>query len=234
MCSSLTRIFNSRYLIKVTYRKRITFLGFYFLAAYLLLFLTLHLNSNGSIDNTAGFLLTMIPSFIMGTGSALGEATIIGSLRNYPKNLINGWSSGTGLAGIFGAVLSLIFEIEKIETKDLYLFVSPLSIIYLLIFILQENYYINFVKKNDDSQQLSGSETDSYKPISNGFNEAGKNNNDSNNEDDGHQQSSTADNYNLNWHNFKLAFRFSKFFIINLGLVIIIFIRKNLIIRFLN
>ena len=56
----------------------------------------------------------MIPSFIMGTGCALGEATILGSLRNYPKSLVNGWSSGTGLAGIFAASLTLFFKIQKL------------------------------------------------------------------------------------------------------------------------
>lgn len=168
------------------------------------------------VDNTLGFVLTMIPSFIMGTGSALGEATIIASLRNYPKNLINGWSSGTGLAGIFGALLSLIFAIEKIQTQNLYLFVSPLSLLYLFIFILQENYYNDFIK-NKNVQNYS-SDTDSQK-LSEQM-ELGRNDDQSNNNDEPvAAENSTDQNYNLNCTNFKLAFRYSKFFIINLGLV---------------
>jgi len=195
-------------LIKISYRKRITFLGFYFLAAYLLLFLTLKLNSEGTIDNTMGFVLTMIPSFIMGTGSALGEATIISSLRNYPKNLINGWSSGTGMAGIFGALLSLIFAIQKIDSQNLYLFASPLSLLYLFIFILQENYYTDHLK-NQNTQNYS-SDTDSLKHSEDM--ESGRNDDYSKNDEVAiNPKSSTEHNLNLNWHNFKLAFRYSKF-----------------------
>lgn len=220
ICSSLTRVFNSRYLIKISYRKRITFLCFYFLAAYLLLFLTLKLNSDGTIDNTLGFVLTMIPSFIMGTGSALGEATIIASLRNYPKNLINGWSSGTGLAGISGALLSLIFAIEKIETQNLYLFVSPLPLLYLFIFILQENSYTDYL--NSQNAQNYSSDTDSHKnseQLESGRNDENSDNNDDENNNNHKVESSTEQNMNLNWHNFKLAFKYSRFFIVNLGLV---------------
>jgi len=194
-------------------------LGFYFLAAYLLLFLTLKLNSDGTINNTLGFILTMIPSFIMGTGSALGEATIIASLRNYPKNLINGWSSGTGLAGIVGALLSLIFAIEKIQTQSLYLFVSPLPLLYLFIFVLQENYYKDYIK-SQNTQNYS-SDTDSYKHSENL--ESGKSkNNENESEELVHDENSTAQNYYLNCQNFEIAFKYSRFFIINLGIVILI------------
>jgi len=193
-------------------------LGFYFLASYLLLFLTLKLNSDGTINNTLGFILTMIPSFIMGTGSALGEATIIASLRNYPKNLINGWSSGTGLAGIVGALLSLIFAIEKIQTQSLYLFVSPLPLLYLFIFVLQENYYKDYIK-SQNTQNYS-SDTDSYKHSENL--ESGKSkNNENENEELVHDENSTAQNYYLNCQNFEIAFKYSRFFIINLGMVIL-------------
>ena len=194
-------------------------MGFYFLAAYLLLFLTLKLNSDGTINNTLGFILTMIPSFIMGTGSALGEATIIASLRNYPKNLINGWSSGTGLAGIVGALLSLIFAIEKIQTQSLYLFVSPLPLLYLFIFVLQENYYKDYIK-SQNTQNYS-SDTDSYKHSENL--ESGKSkNNENESEELVHDENSTAQNYYLNCQNFEIAFKYSRFFIINLGIVILI------------
>jgi len=165
----------------------------------------------------------MLPSFIMGTGSALGEATIIGSLRNYPKNLINGWSSGTGLAGIFGALLTLIFQIEKIETQNLYLFVSPLALLYLLVFILQENYYLNEIKNENSHHIISGSDTDSYKNSKEENNELYNDNSNgsSNNNCDGDfEQSSTDQNYSLNLQNFKLAFHYSKFYIVNLGLVL--------------
>lgn len=203
----------------------------------------------------------MIPSFIMGTGSALGEATIIGSLRNYPKHLINGWSSGTGLAGIFGALLTLIFKLEDIQPQNLYLFVSPLSLIYLFVFIFQENNYLFFLQKNDaaDDKNSESEETDSYKPISDSenqnrnTNQTSKNNenhsknidknynNDANEllvkgdrDDNGNdedqkdleleqennfEKNETDKNDNLNWENFKLAFSYSKFYILNLGMV---------------
>jgi hypothetical protein len=225
---------NGKYFIHISYRKRIIGLGIYFFLGYNLLSLVLILNAKEIIGDKLGFVLTMFPSLIMGTGSALGEATIMGSLRNYPKNLINGWASGTGMAGIIGALLTLFFKMFAIKTQYLYLFTSPLSLIYLIIFIIQENIFNNQIKskKNNTSNasldliEKRTNEDKDNTDLSDGERANSNMNNQYNNPLDENnllnKDSSTDNNTKLNLHNFKLAFNYSKIFIINLALVNII------------
>lgn len=195
-------------------------MSIYFFSGYILLSIFLILDYKEKINDTTTFLLTMIPSLIMGTGLALGEATIVGSLRNYPKKFINGWSSGTGMAGIIGALLTLFFKMSNVKTQFLYLFCSPLSIIYLFTFLLQEKIFNIYVKpkqtkflsleiqtENSNDEKINNSEIEKI------------NNENLNNNDGDIIEDSNDTNFSLNFNNFKLAFSYSKVFIINLFLV---------------
>jgi len=216
---------NGKYFINISYRKRIICLGIYFFCGYILLSLVLILNNRKILNDKTSFLLTMIPSLIMGTGSALGELTIMGALRNYPKNLINGWSSGTGVSGIIGALLTLFFNMFKVQTQFLYLFTSPLSLIYLFIYIIQEkvfNVYVtsNKIKYSKTSMNLNEENTNPSGELSEERNPINLNNQEEvDNNRNNNNVSSANDNSSLNVQNFKLAFGYSKIFIINLGLV---------------
>jgi hypothetical protein len=220
---------NGKYFIHISYRRRIICLGIYFFLGYNLLSLVLILNARNIIGDKLGFVLTMIPSLIMGTGSAFGEATIMGCLRNYPKNLINGWGSGTGMAGIIGAILTIFFKMFNIKTQFLYLFTSPLSLIYLAIFLIQENVFNNHVlsKRNKTSnasidlteKRINEEDLSDGERVSNNLNVINQYNNSSDEKNLSNKDSSTDNNTKLNLHNFKLAFSYSKTFIINLALV---------------
>lgn len=110
---------------------RLIGLTLYFLFGYISLFTILSIvDSNPSFDKFAAFFLTMIPSLVMGTGMAFGEASLLGYIRTFPKDFVSGWSSGTGLAGVGGATITLTFKIWKIEPKLIYLYLSPLVAIY--------------------------------------------------------------------------------------------------------
>jgi hypothetical protein len=74
----------------------------------------------------------------MGTGQAFGESIILGYLRNFPKNLVSGWGSGTGLAGVSGALITLLFKIFKIKSQVLYISMAPVCFIYYAAFIYIE------------------------------------------------------------------------------------------------
>lgn len=151
ICSSVTRIVNSRVFIRVSYQKRIFFLSFYLFSAYILLFLTLHFNQQDTEHKYTNlfFVLSLLSSFIMGTGYAFGESTMLGYLKLYPKFLVGGWSSGTGMASLTGAILNLIARYKKSQSqgfdlKYIYLFVSPICLCYILFFLaaskLKETY----------------------------------------------------------------------------------------------
>ena len=83
----------------------------------------------------------------MGTGQSLGEATFLGYIRTFPEDYVSGWSAGTGLAGIIAAILSLTFKLLEghFDLKNLYLIISPVTIIFFLAYFATYK-----IKKNID------------------------------------------------------------------------------------
>jgi hypothetical protein len=82
------------------------------------------------------FILSSIPCFFLGSSYAFGEAAMVAYLRLFPKTLIAGWSSGTGLSGLISGALNLTSQlIDGFSLKYLYLFLAPLGFVYLFLFI---------------------------------------------------------------------------------------------------
>jgi hypothetical protein len=139
VCASLARFINSKYLIKTSYKARLLFLTFYFLLGYISLFVILYFMESNE-NKEIGFYLSLIPSLIMGTGQAFGESIVLGYLRNFPKGLVSGWGSGTGLAGLSGATITLLFKIFEIKSQILYISVAPICLLYYVAFMLIEKF----------------------------------------------------------------------------------------------
>ena len=157
--NSISRFINSKFCITISYFKRVLGLSIYFCFGYLFLFTILTIIDNtNDFNNNLAFFLTLIPAVIMGTGQAFGEATFLGYIRTFPEDYVSGWSSGTGFAGVFGASLSLIFKLinENFDLKNLYLIISPITILFFFAF------YITFkIKKNiDDKNRLTSEKED--------------------------------------------------------------------------
>ena len=210
--SSISRFTNSKFCIKVSYFKRLLGLSIYFFIGYVSLFIILQIvESKKDFNNTLAFSLTLIPSIIMGTGSAFGEATNLGYIRTFPKDFISGWSSGTGFAGVCGALISLSCKKFEWKLKNLYLFISPVAIIYFICFFISYKvklyYDNNFLKKNSE-QRLYEVTTDIEEE---------------NNEEieivKSDIESDVSKNKEMNYTNFIEGFRCGKRFIINLALV---------------
>ena len=71
----------------------------------------------------------------MGVCQALGEAVMLGFLKAFPSNFVGMFSSGTGLAGFFGAIYVLIMTSFDINPVYLYLgMIIPTFIIYYFSF----------------------------------------------------------------------------------------------------
>ena len=155
--NSLSRIINSIYFIKISYTKRFLCLSFYIFSGYLLLYYIL--DSIGTHNSLFNFFLTLIPVIILGTASSLGEATILGYLRTFPKEYVSGWGSGTGMAGVVGASLSLIVKKNNWILKDVYYNISLVGILYFILYFiskklkefLEEKYNISFERNSDVS-----------------------------------------------------------------------------------
>jgi battenin len=162
------------------------------------LFLILRqVDHNPDFPKTTAFFLSMIPSFIMGSGSAFGESTMLGYFRNFPKDLVVGFSSGTGLAGVVGALLTFLFKFFDIHSEILYLAVSPLSILYFFSFWAIEKLNVRKIEVSPLTSTKTLSKTEPYQ-IS-------------------HHDVDT--NEHLTCENFKRAFMKGKRFILNLALV---------------
>ena len=221
--NSISRFINSKYCITISYFKRVLGLTIYFCFGYLFLFTVLTIIDNSEdFNKKLAFFLTLIPAVIMGTGQSFGEATFLGYIRTFPEDYVSGWSSGTGFAGVFGASLSLTFKLieESFKLKNLYLIISPITIVFFLAF------YCTFkIKKNiDDKISLISRTTE-------GNNDDEENNNE-NNKDlperpsdllrDTNQDNAPTDvskNKEMSLTNFPLVFKYGKRYILNLALV---------------
>ena len=220
MFSSTARIINSKFCIKISYIKRITGLAIYFFIGYISLFTILFFVEGDKLNHTLAFLLTLIPSLIMGTGSAFGEASILGYLRLFPEGYVSGWSSGTGLAGVSGAFITIIVKYQNISSKWLYLAVSPVCLIYFFAFFFSKKLRETVEAKNvlekihdtqdieNDNKEEENDEEDKSRPTENLGNIS-----DMINKED------TSENKEMSCVNFGLAFSKSKRFIINLACV---------------
>ena len=81
--NSLSRIINSRYFIKISYTKRFLSISLYIFFGYIMLYYIL--DSIGVDNSISDFFVTLIPVIMLGTASSLGEATMLGYLRTFPK-----------------------------------------------------------------------------------------------------------------------------------------------------
>ena len=138
--SILTRVINSKLCLKVSYKKRIFIRSFWMMAGYLSMYAILELHSTvlkGKKEyDTLCFILSFIPCFFLGSSYAFGEAAIIAYLRMFPKTLIAGWSSGTGLSGLISGCLNLTTQlVDGFSLKYLYLVLFPIGFVYLFLFI---------------------------------------------------------------------------------------------------
>ena len=133
----LTRFINSKLCIKISYKKRIYFLCLWFMLGYLSMYAVLELHDSVLEGyNALCFILSFIPCFFLGSSYAFGEGAMIAYLRLFPKTLIAGWSSGTGLSGFLSGGLNLMSQlIDGFSLKYLYLVLFPVGLVYLFLFL---------------------------------------------------------------------------------------------------
>lgn len=135
--SIFTRMVNSKLCLKVSYKKRVLIICFWMMLGYLSMFLVLTMHETILNDyNALCFVLSFIPCFFLGSSYAFGESAMIAYLRLFPKTLIAGWSSGTGVSGIISGGLNLLTQLlNGLSLKFLYLILTPVGPIYLFLFL---------------------------------------------------------------------------------------------------
>jgi hypothetical protein len=111
------------------------------------LVLTLH-ESAFNQYNILCFILSFVPCFFLGSSYAFGESAMLAYLRLFPKTLIGGWSSGTGLSGIISGGLNLLTQLlNGLSLKFLYLILTPVGPVYLFLFL----WTFKLLKKDNNS-----------------------------------------------------------------------------------
>ena len=71
---------------------------------------------------------------IIGATSGFGESVILGMLKYYRSELVGGWSSGTGMAGIAGSGLYFLFNAFNFPLEYTYLVMVPTAYLYFIAF----------------------------------------------------------------------------------------------------
>ncbi len=147
--SIITRMVNSKLCLKVSYKKRVIIICFWMMCGYLTMFLVLTLHESAFNQyNILCFILSFIPCFFLGSSYAFGESAMLAYLRLFPKTLIGGWSSGTGLSGIISGGLNLLTQLlNGLSLKFLYLILTPVGAVYLFLFL----WTFKLLKKDKDS-----------------------------------------------------------------------------------
>jgi MFS family permease len=133
--SSLTRLINSKYCLNISYYIRIIILSVQFFIGYISFFCILAYNKMLRNKNKA-FWLSMIPTTLVGISESFGEVTVLGYVGTFKGNYISGWNIGSALAGVCGTFLSLLFKKLNTNLKYVYLFLSPIAVLYLFVFML--------------------------------------------------------------------------------------------------
>jgi hypothetical protein len=79
-------------------------------------------------SSTIGFSISLFATLLIGVFSSLGNVTAVGFMKAFPAEVVVGFSSGTGLAGIAGvgivmlaSLLQIAFEWVCIDNSDLHL-----------------------------------------------------------------------------------------------------------------
>ncbi|XP_078332911.1 battenin-like isoform X1 [Crassostrea virginica] len=92
------------------------------------------------------FWFAIVCIVVVGSSAAFGENVALGYLRLFPSKSVNAWSSGTGMAGILGSAIYIIFGCSigesnktsqlKTLTKYAFLLTLPAVLVYLIAYFI--------------------------------------------------------------------------------------------------
>lgn len=104
LLQSLLKVLNSKFFIRSPYNIRIYINVCVMVVAYsLLAFAVLW-------DERPGFFVALTASVLHGVVSGFGESTAVAWFKCWPGELIGAFSSGTGMSGLGGTSMLLIFK----------------------------------------------------------------------------------------------------------------------------
>lgn len=81
------------------------------------------------------FVFALFMIVLVGAASSFGESILLTYQRNFPAEVVGGWSSGTGLAGVGGALLYILFSaVLRFSNEETFICLIPTVIIYMMAY----------------------------------------------------------------------------------------------------
>ncbi|KAF2076170.1 hypothetical protein CYY_002523 [Polysphondylium violaceum] len=71
---------------------------------------------------------------LIGISSSFGESVILSHMKQFPSDLVNGWSSGTGVAGVSGTLFYIGMVTAGLSNSKIFYIILPTVGIYWLLF----------------------------------------------------------------------------------------------------
>lgn len=115
------------------------------------------------------FWLTFVASILVGAGTNLGQLTCVGFMKCFPPIIVSGISSGTGMGGVLGAVLYLVFKLNGISITKTLLSMLAFYPVYGLCFYLVIQLQLNRQEANQSQQpsQIKSADESHFHQIQN-------------------------------------------------------------------
>ncbi|KAN0023595.1 hypothetical protein ACTFIV_007982 [Dictyostelium citrinum] len=79
-----------------------------------------------------GFCIAAIA--FVGIASSFGESVILSYMKKFPAELVNGWSSGTGIAGVCGSLFYIAMIAAGLSNSTIFYMMLPTVAVYFLLF----------------------------------------------------------------------------------------------------
>ncbi|KAM9994699.1 hypothetical protein ACTFIY_000897 [Dictyostelium cf. discoideum] len=79
-----------------------------------------------------GFCIAAIA--FVGIASSFGESVILSYMKKFPAELVNGWSSGTGIAGVCGSLFYIAMVAAGLSNSTIFYMMLPTVVVYFLLF----------------------------------------------------------------------------------------------------
>lgn len=125
--SIFVRILNTRYLVRFRHKTRIWMaVGMWALSCLFNIIAYL----------TNQFWLSIIGTLLVGVGTGIGDGTNYGFMKCFPPIIVSGFSSGTGMSGIVGSSIYLVFKMMSIEFTPTLITLFLFYPVYILCFYM--------------------------------------------------------------------------------------------------
>lgn len=126
----LTRFVVAKYLIKVSHKVRMTINSVNMALGLLIIALACTFN-----ENEASFYISLLGSCIIGSVNAVGESTMLGLFKGFPKKIIGYFTSGQGFAGILASLIILVLQSVGLSDGIIFFSVFPIVFPYYFSFL---------------------------------------------------------------------------------------------------